>query len=354
MADNYLLGPLMKKLDAYYYDVESCYNPILNPRALFKVNQYGTENSLKQQYHLKEGSLLLRFDHTHVMFHKSPYLRPHTNVKNVGPVFRDSPTTSYRWKEFYQYDVDYQYGTHGIRPLLKWFQFLKDHSLTPYARTQVNDLELLKSMLHTQQINESNIKAILQSVQFNYDSYSTLFFEKHPGLKNVNLTVNPELVRGWSYYEDLVFETKHHKSKWAFAAGGTYKIDGKTYIGVSVGLNRLLKLARDENLLVQLLPPKKCILVYNKTNVVPDLLLDALQANQLDYCLRTKKNNFITDYNRVATALKETNRVICKTIIWGPNQLATGNYNYRSQTKDYGTLSLTELINVLKEQLDRE
>ena len=132
------LVPLLKeKLDQVFFDViPTTRNVILHKDVL--VSQKVELNNLKEVYSL-EADKILRFDHTHVT--KYYDLNPYYNELNYGPVFRKEPSKKGRYREFFQYDVDYRYETHGYRPLLVLMRYLG-----PNFSVRVNDLSIDNSL----------------------------------------------------------------------------------------------------------------------------------------------------------------------------------------------------------------
>ena len=95
------ISKIKETLDKVFYDCEEYhYNVLLGPEMADQVR----ETNLRQAYKVEDK--FLRFDHTHV---KMKYAQPEGNFKCFGPVFRKEPSKKGRYRQFYQYDLDYSF-----------------------------------------------------------------------------------------------------------------------------------------------------------------------------------------------------------------------------------------------------
>lgn len=348
---NVHLKPLIEYLDKFYKDLIQIKNPIIyNKDELLKNSS--NETSLKEQYHIKEDpSLALRFDHTYPMFVGPDYLVQHLNLKNVGPVFRNDFKYGLRWRQFHQYDVDYLYVDHQIRPFLKALKIVEDLGIE--SKIVINDISIIRAYLPATRVTEENIKETLKNTVIDPVQYKELLYTKYPVLRqyDTKLNIDPHLIRGWNYYTDLVFEFIYEPKVVSFVAGGVYKNlqNKKTYLGVSFGLDRILKIKERSGSREFQVPPTPVVLIYNKAPILPYNLLDALEENEIPYCLKAQNHGLLKDYKKIETALRTSNKSIAKTLIIGPVEIDSGRYQFRekesSETKLY---ELPELINYLK------
>lgn len=345
---NVKIPNLIDLLNTYFHDVVELKNPILYNKTQLLAKENHNEPTLKQQYHIaEEPNLVLRFDHTYPLFIGHETLRDHVNLRNVGPVFRNDFRSSYRWRQFYQYDLDYLYADHQLRPLLKAIAVVKQLNI-PYTLL-INDLSILRSVLPDQELKEQTIKQVVKEANLGVN-YTQRVLKKNSMLALANVTVDPTLIRGWAYYTDLVFEFTYQDAV-CFLGGGVYqnKYNKQKYLGLSFGLNRIIKIQEAENVKRDFDP---LVLIYNKTNEVPYLLLDALELNKIPYCLKSKRQGFKQDLYKINSAMTGLSKNIINTVIVGDKQLLTNTYDFKkdpgSDTKNY---TLAELIDCLKKRL---
>lgn len=347
---NHKLPHLTKFLDRYFFDICEVKNPILYEKTKLLGSAVVEPENIKQQYHLLEQpAFVLRFDHTYPLFLGRPYEVPDVNLKNVGPVFRNDFKSGIRWREFNQYDVDYLYEDHQIRPLLVAQKVVAQLNLD-YVLV-VNDLALLKDACGISNITEKNVKSILESKNLDLVAYENAFYQKYPVLKDFKLKIDVNLVRGWSYYTDLVFEFTSVLKKVSFVAGGTYvnKKNSKKYLGVSFGLDRILKLQKLTNSERSELVP--VLLIYNKCEDVPYALLNALEEKRIPYVLKKSKKDLKTDYPKYQKTSALVGQKIQKILIVGSEDLKTNTYQFKSDRdalkKKYDLATLVHLIEKL-------
>ncbi|MEM3405915.1 MAG: ATP phosphoribosyltransferase regulatory subunit [Candidatus Pacearchaeota archaeon] len=196
----------------------------------------------------------------------------------IGEVFRDEPTSSNRFRQFTQCDVDIVGST--IKDEAEILSLAKNilDELNVKATIYINNRKLLNEILDSEEIkNKEEVireidkldKITEEEVRLKLKKYNAekileifkqkeSFFEKYPSYKEIielkdwcnlyGVKVNflPNLARGLSYYNGNVFEIKSNEMKETIIAGGSYMIDNIQSTGISFGLERLSKLAKIE------------------------------------------------------------------------------------------------------------
>lgn len=250
---------------------------------------------------------------------KLPYKR-----YSIGPVFRDEPISSNRFRQFTQCDVDVIGSStrEEAECLALATRSLKELGIK--AEIQVNSRKLLNSII--QSIKIENVEFVLREIDkldkqgedvvkqnmtkfiekskiialFNLLRKPFTFFRKLPGYDelaeliklckeyDVSIKFNPNLARGLSYYNGSIFEFKTAEMKETIGAGGSYMVNGIQSTGFSFGLERLSQLAKlklDNNkiLIINIQQDKKSIDLAEKLRnkgkqvVISDKISKALE-----------------------------------------------------------------------------
>lgn len=231
---------------------------------------------------------------------KLPYKR-----YQIGPVFRDEPTSSNRFRQFTQCDVDVIGSTarEEAEILVLSYRICKELGLK--AEVQVNSRKLLNSIIKSLGID--NVEFVLREIDkldkqgedfvkqnlakfISKDKIVSMFkilgknlssFKKFEGYKELKQLVDlcgsygieakfkPTLARGLSYYNGSVFEVKTESMNETIAGGGSYLVNGIQSTGISFGIERLSQLARikPENeriLIISINQDKKAIQLAEK------------------------------------------------------------------------------------------
>ncbi|MEK6801009.1 MAG: histidine--tRNA ligase [Nanoarchaeota archaeon] len=236
----------------------------------------------------------LRYEFTFQLsriFKENPNLKIPLKRYQIGEVFRDEPTSSDRFRQFTQCDIDIV-GDPSIKAdiecLSAFSEILKELKIN--AEIVVNNRALLNSIVESVEIK--HVKNVIKEldkldklgpdqVKINLKKYASTnqvitlfklldksleFFEKNAfqGVESltelfslckkydVKIKFNPFLARGLSYYTGNIFEIKE-EGKSALAGGGRYdKTIGKYLakeipsVGISFGLERLTESANIE------------------------------------------------------------------------------------------------------------
>ena len=324
----YLIEQMRRQLDEVFPDTYWATGPVLMESKVLE-DQRVSLNSLKEVYRVEEDKIL-RFDHTHGSLHFKKSQSSHQlNEKKFGPVFRKEPHTYNRYREFFQYDVDYVYEDHLLRPL----KVLKKY-LGPGFRFVLNDTSL--GLTSDESLSD----------QRHLESHTQKFYTLHPQLRDLECEVSPHLRRGWDYYKGLVFEVFHEgDDKRSVCGGGTY--GDPLLFGFGIGVNRLLNvLLKNEVLMDRFLPRRKLVLVRH-TGRPPENLLDALDLEKVPYHLKRVRKSLYKDFPRIEKELLSVNRRVVAILTVSLEEDLSRVYHYKLdlEVKEY---TLEDLLKVLK------
>lgn len=199
---------------------------------------------------------------------KLPYKR-----YQIGPVFRDEPVASDRFRQFTQCDVDTIGSTikDEAEILALTNEILKNLGIVPIIL--INNRKLMNEILDNNKVKPKNKEQVLREI----DKYDKLpesqvrvylkrlgaesvldslkkgekYFNQFEGYKEIiglmeyckayglKVKFAPSVVRGLSYYNGSVFEIKAKGVNSSLVAGGSYKIGNTQATGISFGLERL-------------------------------------------------------------------------------------------------------------------
>jgi histidyl-tRNA synthetase len=202
---------------------------------------------------------------------KMPYKR-----YQIGEVFRDEPTSSNRFRQFTQCDVDVVGSTvreeaEILSLVSKVFKELGIKvSINFNTRKLLNEIldkegikskaEVIKEIDKLDKLSESEVKKNLKKYKGEkllpifkkpasyfkkYSSYKEIE-ELENACKDYGIEINfqPFLARGLSYYNGTIIEVKTEGIRETLAAGGSYLINGIQSTGIAFGLNRIFSLAK--------------------------------------------------------------------------------------------------------------
>ena len=250
---------------------------------------------------------------------KLPYKRYH-----IGEVFRDEPTSSNRFRQFTQCDLDI-IGS-DEKSEAEVLAAVKDvlDKLNIKFTIYVNNREILNDILRENKVKNkstilreidkldklpekqvrSNLRKlgaekildILKKPESYFKKYSSYVeikkLKQYCKYYGVNVKFQPTLARGLSYYNGNVFEIKSKNMKETICAGGSYMFNKVQATGVSFGLERLSNLAKVKQ--------------DNEKYLVISLKQDK-QAIQLVKKLRKENKNTTIFYGKPSKALEYAN-----------------------------------------------
>ena len=308
------LARLKSALDLFYKDVPELVLSCTLPLKILPQLKLDPKNA-KEVYSLDDN--ILRWDQTHPLnalfgdfTGKSPRnlnLPPQTRA--AGTVFRKGPQGLYRWREFYQYDLDFDYNLYGLKPLERFARFFEGLGSGFYIK--IKDLK-----------KESS------EIPWN--------------IEGVPLLWDKSLKRDHAYYSGLVFEVWHKDCNVALGGGGVYNSDQT--IGYSFGLTRIAKLLAQGKISFKLEP---VVALYVKEGIpnIPEEVTKDLNFKIIPF---KASKNITYDYQKMVDCFKLWGYEIKYTLIHGEFESLTGNYKFKPPKGTTKIYTLTELIENLK------
>jgi histidyl-tRNA synthetase len=227
-----------------------------------------------------ERNLALRYEFTFQLKRlannkKLPYKR-----YQIGEVFRDEPTSSNRFRQFTQCDID-TIGS-SVKDEAEILTLISKiyKELGIKSRIKVNNRKLLNSVIKS--LGIENTEFVLREIDkldkqgedfvklslakfidkdkiiklFKILRKNLNFFKKFEGYKElkelielckiykIKIDFQPTLARGLSYYNGNVFEIKTEGVKETIAGGGSYSINNIQSTGISFSLERVSQLSK--------------------------------------------------------------------------------------------------------------
>jgi len=285
------------------YGFEPAETPIIEREEFVKSGNQEDE-AVSDIFRLKDKgqrALALRYEFTFQLKRlaknkKLPYRR-----YQIGPVFRDEPASSSRFRQFTQCDIDVVGSTinEEVEILKITSEILEKLGISPVI--MINNRKLMNEILTKRNVKDKEKvlreidkygkipeKQVIENLKkFNADSLigdfkkGEKFFRQFKAYKeiiglmnacsNYGLKVNfaPTVVRGLSYYNGSVFEVKANGIKETIVAGGSYPVDKNQATGISFGLERLatistIKDEREKMLIISLGQDKEAMRLAEK------------------------------------------------------------------------------------------
>ncbi|MAG38128.1 histidine--tRNA ligase [Candidatus Pacearchaeota archaeon] len=285
-------------------------------------------------------NLGLRYEFTFQLqriFKQNPNLKLPFKRYQIGPVFRDEPISSNRFRQFVQCDADI-IGSSSVDSDVECLSLISDitTALGIEAEIEINNRKLLASIIESVQIpnpskvikeidkfekiGEDEVKAnlrkfttpnqivtLLKLLEKPFSFFLENAFDGAEELKKtidqaklykIKLKFNPYLARGLGYYTGNIFEVKVQGSKNTIAAGGRYDNSvGKFLnreipaVGISFGLERITQLAKlsvpkpVKALIISIDEPEDSISLTKKLRKsnIPCVLTFGQVSKQLEY-----------------------------------------------------------------------
>jgi len=308
------------------YGFEPAETPVIEYEEFVKGNNPNDE-AVSDTFKLEDRGkrkLALRYEFTFQLKRlmknkKLPYKR-----YQIGPVFRDEPTSINRLRQFTQCDVDIigsktKDETEILKIMAEIMQKLNIKCLINF-----NNRKLLNEILDAEKIKDKDKNAVIKEIdkldkqpekeikkqlkKFSAEKVLEIFkkpksyFKKYKAfseiveletfskLYNLKLNFQPSLARGLSYYNGTIFEVKTKKIKETIAGGGSYMFNGIQSTGTAFGLDRLSALAdipveKNQVLIISLNQDKKAIELANKLRNfnIPTSVFYGKPSKALDY-----------------------------------------------------------------------
>jgi len=290
---------------------------------------------------------------------KLPYKR-----YQIGPVFRDEPVSSTRFRQFTQCDVDIIGSSIKDKAeVLATIQTIAD-KLEIKLNICINNRKLLNEILEKEGVKkkqevireidkldklpEAEIKKNLK--QYKAEKLVQIFkkpetyFEKYESYKeikllkklckdyNLQVKFQPSLARGLSYYNGTVFEAKTKDKKESVVGGGAFMINGIQAIGYGSGLERWCSFAETTPTQINYI-----IISINQDKT----------AIKLAQKLRAAGNSAIIFYGKPSKALQYANsKNIQSAIFIGDKEVKSKTFKVRNlETGKEKLISEKELLN---------
>ena len=273
-----IIDLLTKKYKLYGF--EPAETPIIESQKFVQGNNPNDE-AVSDIFKLQDKGkrkLALRYEFTFQLKRlaknqKLPYKR-----FQIGPVFRDEPVSSNRFRQFIQADVDIIGSTvkEEAEVLALAASVVKELGIPP--KIEFNNRKLMNEILEEQGIQKKDRKEVIKQidkltkieekeVKQNLKKYKAekvvdifkkprFFFKKYKAYEEIEelekyskmygLKINfvPSLARGLSYYNGSIFEIKTPEERGSIAGGGSYMVNGIQSTGLAFGLKRLSKFAK--------------------------------------------------------------------------------------------------------------
>ncbi|RMD45348.1 histidine--tRNA ligase [Candidatus Pacearchaeota archaeon] len=258
------------------YGFVPTFTPSIEKEKFVKGENSGDE-AISDIFKLKDRgnrSLALRYEFTFQLKRISRNKKLPFKRFQIGRVFRDEPTSSNRWREFTQADVDVvgsSVKSEAEVLSLAWELFNK---IGIEPRILVNNRKLLEETLLSIGVDEKKFEKILREIDkldklprkkvadnlrkigeekvlsyLNEDYMKRMnFFQDIKKLSEVcrlygfEIEFFPALVRGLSYYRGNIVEIKSKKIKETICGGGAYLVGKVSAFGISFGLERIAKI----------------------------------------------------------------------------------------------------------------
>lgn len=361
--------------------------PLIEYDELMKTDGLEEDEAVSDRFRLKDRAgrnLGLRYEFT---FQLAKLLKLNPNLKlpfkryQIGPVFRDEPTTAERFRQFTQCDADIigDGSTDADAECLALVSSIMK-GLKISAEIEINNRTLVGSLIESVQIRnkeavmreldklekigEDNIKSNLRKYAdanqiltlFKLLEKDSKFFKDNAfdGAKEIEsltqkckaygikVKFNPFMMRGLGYYTGNIFEIKVQGKKETIAAGGRYdKLVGKysgreiPAVGISFGLERISGLAE--------VPVKT-------TKVILISLDEDSETIKLAKKLRKSDISCITTFGNPSKQLEYANSLqIPYAIFIGSEEISKKKYKLKNMgTGDEKELSEKQLLTTLK------
>lgn len=183
---------------------------------------------------------LMRYVKEHQYKLKFPF-----HAYQIGPVWRGERPQAGRYRQFYQCDIDTILKFNVNFNNLEKFNFAE--VFIPLVHETINIITTLQHTL-CQLLDSKDFKFEINNIGDSvFESYLDFVIR---GLNSrcidINIEINPNLTRGLTYYNGIVFEVfcGHDEYKKSICSGGIYPFNehfGKHFIGIggSIGLSRI-------------------------------------------------------------------------------------------------------------------
>lgn len=372
---------------AVHYGFVPLKTPTVEFDELARSEKIGPEDeAVSDRFKLQDKggrNLTLRHEFTYQLariFKQHPDTKLPFRRYQIGSVFRDEPTSTGRYREFTQCDVDI-IGDVSLEADAECLAWASDcmHALGIEVELHINNRRLMNALLESVQIEqrtevmreldkfekigEDNLKMNLKKYAdanqivtlFKLLQKDLAFFVKNlfEGADEImkirelgksygyKVTFNPFLVRGLSYYTGNIIECKSTESKHSLGGGGRYggvvgKYLGREIpaIGMSFGIERLMEHAK--------IPVKK-------PKVVVISIDQKIEAIRIVQTLRKEGVASLTWFEKVGKALEYANACDIKYALFiGKEEMKKKKYKLRNlESGDEKEMTASQLLKTL-------
>lgn len=302
------------------YGFEPAETPIIEYEEFVKGdNEY--DEAVSNIFKLKdkgERVLALRYELTFQLKRLSQNKKLPYKRYQIGEVFRDEPTSSNRFRQFTQCDIDTISSSIKEEAEILALTSKTLKTLGINAEINVNSRKLLSSIIKSLEINnaefvlreidklnkigEDQVKSNLAKF-IDKPTIISLFkilrkpfssFKKYEGYKElkalidlcalykVKVNFSSTLARGLSYYNGSVYEVLTKEMKESICGGGSYLINNIQSTGISFGLERLAQLAKIK------LENKKVLIININQDTNSIGLAEKLRKNNIQVIISEK------------------------------------------------------------------
>lgn len=260
------------------YGFEPTETPVIESESFVK-GENSEDEAVSDIYKLKDKGkrkLALRYEFTFQLKRlmsnkKMPYRR-----YEIGPVFRDEPANSRRFRQFTQCDADIVGLSDvpskdeaeilsladdilrkiGIKPVILVNNRRLLNEILDDLKIKSKREEVLREIDRFDKVSESEMKSNLKKLKaekvLDALKQGEDYFNQFEGYKDIvslidycriygfDVKFSPTVVRGLSYYNGTVFEIKAEGIKETIVAGGSYMFNDVQCSGISFGIERLM------------------------------------------------------------------------------------------------------------------
>jgi histidyl-tRNA synthetase len=361
--------------------------PVIEYEELMRSDTLGEEDAaISDRFKIKDKggrSLGLRYEFTFQLarlFKQNPNLKLPFKRYQIGPVFRDEPVSSTRFRQFTQCDADI-IGDPSVEAEAECIAAFNDifKELNIKAEVQVNNRKLIDAILDSTKISQKvevmreldkldkigedavkvNLKkyadtnqvlTVFKLLEKNLDFFIKNMFEGAQEVKElidlcrlykIKTKFNPFMVRGLTYYTGNLFEARLPGRKESIAGGGRFDKTVGKYInknipatGWSMGLERISQIAEI------------------KTESTKALLISLNQDNEtIKLAQKLRKSNISCTiaFGKPTNALEYANAYALPYAVFiGEKEISQKKFNLKNlETGEEKLLSEKQLINKL-------
>jgi len=358
------------------YGFEPAETPIIEYEEFVKGDNSGDE-AVSDVFKLSDKGkrkLALRYETTFQLKRlaknkKLPYKR-----YQIGPVFRDEPAKPGRYRQFVQCDVDIV-GSNGIASDAEILAVAKTifNKVNIPIEIQVNNRKLLSGIVDkvvrdkkteldvireidklekdrdnayknlVSLIGKKSTEELLGYFDKDLKDFIKEGFEGAEDIKELQklckiygtkIKFVPSLARGLSYYTGNIFEIVTPKYNFTICAGGRYKVNDLSAVGIAFGLDRIAEVATG--------------LDIEQTKALVISISEDIEAIKLAEILREEEISCSIMYGKIGKAMEYANSKAIPNVIFIGEKEAKAQ-KFKLKDMDSGKEKLVDLKKLIKE-----